>query len=169
MQNDLTYTNLFTWLSSWLNPAVILPALAVLIPLFLYWRSKRRMRPTMSNIEGIFDEYGSRLLFTVISNNPAGSRVNKLFISERFLKFFFIHRRRINYQRNKPFLNPPRGETIPKYIIQGQETFVTLLDSNLVTKEAIYKLTFYTSDGSCSNVFPHQLGKLFQPVTHKPE
>ena len=142
-------------LNDWIAPGVVLAIVAILIPIVLHYSNKRKLRPTMSNIEGIFDEYGSRLLFTIISNNPADSRVGKLFISERFLKFFFINKRRISYQRNKQFLNPPRGETIPKYIIQGQETFITLLDSNLVTKEAIYKLTFYTSDGSCSNIFPH--------------
>jgi len=169
MQIDSTYTDFSIWLNSWLTPGVIVSLSIILLTLYLYRKDKNKMRPTMSNIEGIFDEYGSRLLFTVISNNPAGSRCGKLFIYKKLFWKFFINETRIPYKRNKEFLNPQRGETIPKYLIEGQETFITILDSNLLTKEGIYKLAFYTSDGYCSNNYPHLLGNLFQPTLQSPE
>jgi|SRR3989339_223165 len=156
-------------LNSWLTPSTIVGVLAILVPLLLHWNNKRKLRPTMSHIEGIFDEYGSRLLFTIISNNPAGSRCGKLVISKKLFWKIFIQKTRIDYKINKRFLNPPRGETIPKYLIQGQETFITLLDSEFVKTDGIYKLTFYTSDGSCSNNFSHRLGKLFNRILQSPK
>ena len=126
MQSDSTITGISIWLNSWLSPVIIIGALTILIPIYLYWKTKQKIRPTMSNIEGIFDEYGSRLLFTIISNNPAGSRCGKLFISKKLFGKIFISKTRINYQRNKEFLNPQRGETIPKYLIKGQQTFITI-------------------------------------------
>lgn len=157
MRSDSTNFDFFTWL----NPNIIFPALAVCIPLFLYWLSKRKMRPTMSNVEFILDEYGPRLLFTIISNNPAGSRTKKLFISKRFCKIFFKNKTRLIYKNNFEFLNPPVGETIPRYLIKGQETFVAILDLSHLTKNNIYKLIFYTSDGCCSKTYSHYLGNLF--------
>ena len=156
-------------LNSWLTPSTIVGVLAILVPLLLHWNNKRKLRPTMSHIEGIFDEYGSRLLFTIISNNPAGSRCGKLVISKKLIWKIFIQKTRIDYKTNKQFLNPPRGETIPKYLIKGQETFITLLDSKFVKTDGIFKLTFYTSDGYCSNNFSHYLGKLFERILRPPD
>lgn len=167
MQIDSLNTSFSIWSTAWFSPTIIIGGLTILIMVYLHWMNKRKMRPTMSSIEGIFDEYGSRLLFTIISNNPAGSRCGKLYISKKFFKIFFINKTRINYQINEEFLNPQRGETIPKYIIQGQETFVTILDSNILTKDGNYRLTFSTSDGNCSNNYSHLLGRLFQYTSQK--
>lgn len=147
---------------AWTIIGVVIGFLMLALMILFRWLNKRGTRPSFVSAQGIFDEYGNRILFTIVSNNHAGSRIDKLYISKRFLKIFYLDKTKICYKPNNDFLKPARGEKIPDYLIKGQKSFVTIPHGDLVLKKGFYKLTFSTSDGKCSKIYQHRLNKLFQ-------
>jgi len=135
-----------------------------LFSVYQYKQSKKILRPSMPAAQYISDAYGRRLLFTVISNNPKGSEILK-----KQLKVEKVPRRKfkrkniiyLNFIPNKVFLNSSiHFDSIPNWLIKGQESFVAILADNHLTEEGTYKLTFHTSDGSCSNTLSGYFGLL---------
>lgn len=161
MQIDSTNTDLSSWLNSLFRPEILIGLIAILITILFYYIDKRKKRPTMKEPEFIFDQLGARLLFTIISNNSAGTHIGKLVASKRFLKIFYGPKIELAYQPNDEFLTPKIGRTIPDYIIKGQKTFITPISGSLLYEKGIYKITFYTSDGHCSNYYYNTLGDLW--------
>lgn len=118
----------------------------------------------MPAAEYINDEYGRRFLFTVISNNPNGSEILKKPLKVTKLPHKMFRRKNtiyLNILPNEDFLNPKiHYDTIPNWLLKGQESFVATLSDNHLTEKGTYKITFYTSDGSCSKTLEGYFGLL---------
>ncbi|MCK9425539.1 MAG: hypothetical protein M0Q21_05850 [Ignavibacteriaceae bacterium] len=140
--------------------------ITAILGVFFTIYSKRKPRPSMSTAEYINDEYGRRLLFTIISTNPNGSAISKKPLKVEKLPHKIFRHKKIFYLNsitNKDFLNPKiHYDSIPNWLIKGQESFVATLNDNQLTEEGNYKLTFYTSDGSCSQTLTGYFGLLSQ-------
>jgi hypothetical protein len=116
-QIDSLSNNEKHFLNGWLEPSTIIGIVTIII-IYLYRHQLNKMKPSFSNIEGIFDSYGNRLLFTIISKNPSGSRRGKLHISKQFILIFYIKRITIFYQIINEFLSKERGDVISKNLIK---------------------------------------------------
>ena len=120
----------------------------------------------MPAIEYINDGYGRRFLFTVISNNPNGSEILKKTLKVEKLPHKKFRKNKIlylNFLLNKDFLNPNiHSDKIPNWLLKGQESFVAILNDNHLTEKGTYKISFYTSDGSCSRTLEGYYGLLSQ-------
>jgi len=119
-------------------------------------KEKKKLCPSMPTIEVIYDEYATRFLFTVLPNNPAGSKILLKPLRVERVKSNQWRKRKevyfISFQENAHFLSPDRDNSrVPDWFLKGKRTFVALLKNSGISKSGKYKLTFYTSDGSCSN------------------
>lgn len=118
---------------------------------------KNKLRPSMPTLEVVNDKYGSRFLFSVLPNNPAGSKILLKPLRVERVKINQWRKRKevyfISFQENTDFLSSDRHNSkIPNWFLREQKTFVALLKNSGISKSGRYKLTFYTSDGSCSNI-----------------
>ncbi len=130
------------------------------------YQKKKKIRPSMPSVEYINDTYGRRFLITVISNNPNGSELSKKPLDieklprKKFRKKNILY---LNYILNKNFLNPKiHYDNIPNWLLKGQDSFVAILADNQLAEKGTYKITFYTSDGSCSKTLEGYFGLLSQ-------
>jgi hypothetical protein len=126
--------------------------------------SLRKNRPSMPTAQGINDEMGRRILFTVISNNPTGSEICKKPLKVEEIPHKIFHRKNILYLdfvANKDFLKDENYfDSVSEWTLKGQQSFVAKLNDSQLTKEGTYKLTFYTSDGKCSHNISGYFGLL---------
>ena len=88
----------------------------------------------MPTAQGINDERGRRILFTVISNNPNGSEICKKPLKVKEIRHnFFRHKNilHLDFIDNEKFLNPNiHFDSIPEWTLKGQKSFVAKLKDN---------------------------------------
>lgn len=148
---------------------IVIVFIGVVFPIYIYFHKQKKLRPSMPSAQVIYDEYGARIAFTVVSKNPNGSVVKKMPLKVELITPSNWYKPNkvivLPFQSHEDYISSKNihYNSFPEWKLIGQKTFAAPFNAHQLPVAGHYRLTFFTEDGNCTG----SLGYVPLPIPSK--